>query len=477
MEENLEKYRPLFIGGEWVDPAQGETGDDINPATGKTIAKVAVAAEQDVERAVTAAQKAYDDVWFDTPPKERSAMLLKLADAIDADADELARLESIDVGKPITVSKADIPFVSDSLRFFAGAARCQEGKSTGEYERGFTSMIRREPLGVTVGICPWNYPLMMAIWKLGPALAAGNTSIIKPAQITPLTTLRLADLAADILPAGVFNVVTGRGAVIGDALTRHPAVRLVSVTGDTATGKIIAAACAETVKRAHLELGGKAPVVVFDDADLEALVESLKFAGYANTGQDCTASCRVVTGPKIYDDLLSALVPAVESIKVGDISDAEVEVGPLCLGQTTRKREGLRRPGTGRRGQGPHRWLRRSPGRDTSTSRPSSPTSTRRLRSCSGRSSALSSQCSDSPTRIKPWPGPTMSTTGWRPRCGPATSPARCASPAGSSTELFGSTPISGSPRRCRTAVTSRAVTARTCRCTPSRTTPRSSTS
>ena len=184
---------------------------------------------------MNAAQKAYDEVWFDTPPKERSAMLLKLADAIDADAGELARLESIDVGKPITVSKADIPFISDSLRFFAGAARCQEGKSTGEYERGFTSMIRREPLGVTVGICPWNYPLMMAAWKLGPALAAGNTSIIKPAQITPLTTLRLAELAADILPTGVFNVVTGQGTVIGDALTRHPAVRLVSVTGDTAT--------------------------------------------------------------------------------------------------------------------------------------------------------------------------------------------------------------------------------------------------
>jgi 1-pyrroline dehydrogenase len=339
MEENLEKYRPLFIGGEWVDPARGETDDDINPATGKTIAKVAVAGKEDIERAVSAAQRAYDEVWFDTPPKERSAMLLKLADAIDADAAELARLESIDVGKPITVSKADIPFVSDSLRFFAGAARCQEGKSTGEYERGFTSMIRREPLGVTVGICPWNYPLMMAIWKLGPALAAGNTSIIKPAQITPLTTLRLADLAADILPAGVFNVVTGRGAVIGDALTRHPAVRLVSVTGDTATGKKIAAACAETVKRAHLELGGKAPVVVFDDADVEALLETLKFAGYANTGQDCTASCRVVAGPKVYDDLLSGLVPAVESIKVGDIADAGVEVGPLV---SARQRESVK---------------------------------------------------------------------------------------------------------------------------------------
>jgi 1-pyrroline dehydrogenase len=336
---DLEKYRPLFIGGEWVDPAKGETQDDLNPATGEVIAKIAVADKEDIDRAVAAAQKAYDEIWFDTPPKERSAMLLKLADAIDAHTDEFAILESIDVGKPITLSKGDIPFISDNLRFFAGAARCQEGKATGEYERGFTSMIRREPLGVTAGICPWNYPLMMAIWKIGPALAAGNTSIIKPAQITPLTTLYLAELAAEILPPGVFNVVTGRGAVIGDAITRHPAVRLVSVTGDTATGKLIAAACAETVKRAHLELGGKAPVVVFDDADVEALVETLKFAGYANTGQDCTASCRVVAGPKIYDELLSALVPAVESIKVGDTADPDIEMGPLV---SARQRESVK---------------------------------------------------------------------------------------------------------------------------------------
>ncbi len=237
MDQKLEKYRPLFIGGEWVDPAQGETQDDIDPATGNVIAKIAVADKQDIDRAVAAAQKAFDDVWFDTPPKERAGMLLKLADAIDANGDELARLESIDVGKPITLSKGDIPFISDNLRFFAGAARCQEGKASGEYERGFTSMIRREPLGVVAGICPWNYPLMMAVWKIGPAFAAGNTSIIKPAQITPLTTLYLAELAADIFPPGVFNVVTGRGAVIGDAITRHPAVRLVSVTGDTATGQ------------------------------------------------------------------------------------------------------------------------------------------------------------------------------------------------------------------------------------------------
>ena len=355
MEDKLEKYRPLFIGGEWVDPSKGETSEDINPATGDVIAKVAVADKQDIDRAVAAAQKAYDEVWFDTPPKERSAMLLKLADAVDANADELARLESIDAGKPISAAKGDLPFISDNLRFFAGAARCQEGKSSGEYERGFTSMIRREPLGVTVGICPWNYPLMMAAWKVGPALAAGNTSIIKPAQITPLSTLYLAELAAEILPPGVFNVVTGRGAVIGDALTRHPAVRLVSVTGDTATGKLIAAACAETVKRAHLELGGKAPVVVFDDANVEALVETLRFASFANTGQDCTASCRVVAGPKIYDELLEALVPAVESLKVGDTADPDIEMGPLVSARRARERQGLRRARRSRRRQGPHR--------------------------------------------------------------------------------------------------------------------------
>jgi 1-pyrroline dehydrogenase len=318
-----------FIGGEWIDSTTGETEPDINPASEQAVAQVQVGTRDDADRAVAAAQKAYDEVWFDTPPKERSAMMLKLADAMDADTDELARLESIDVGKPISVAAADIPFITDNLRFFAGAARVQEGKSSGEYERGFTSMIRREPLGVTVGICPWNYPLMMAIWKLGPALAAGNTSIIKPAEITPLTSLRLAELAADIFPPGVINVITGRGSVVGDQLVRHPAVRLVSVTGDTSTGKLIAAAGAETVKRVHLELGGKAPVVVFDDADIGKLVETLKFAGYTNTGQDCTASCRVVAGSGVYDELLSELVPAVESIKVGSLEDESVEMGPL----------------------------------------------------------------------------------------------------------------------------------------------------
>jgi aminobutyraldehyde dehydrogenase len=324
----------MYIGGSWVESGGGEIEDDINPATGEAVARVQVGTREDADGAVRAAAKAYDEVWFDTPPKERSAMMLKLADAMEADAEELARLEAEDVGKPIEVSRADIPFIIDNLRFFAGAARVQEGKSTGEYEKGFTSMIRREPLGVTVGICPWNYPLMMAIWKLGPALAAGNVSIIKPAEITPRTTLRLAELSQDILPPGVFNVLTGHGSEIGDQLVGHKDVRLVSVTGDTATGKIIAARGGESnVKRMHLELGGKAPVVVFDDAPLDKLVETLKFAGYTNSGQDCTASCRVVAGPGIYEDLLAELVPAVESIKVGDIMDESVEMGPLVSGR------------------------------------------------------------------------------------------------------------------------------------------------
>jgi aminobutyraldehyde dehydrogenase len=320
----------MFIGGAWVESGRGETEPDIDPSTDQSVAEVQIGTREDADAAVAAAQKAYEDVWFDTPPKERSAMMLALANAMEADADNLATLEAEDVGKPIAVSRADIPFIIDNLRFFAGAARVPEGKSTGEYEKGFTSMIRREPLGVTVGICPWNYPLMMAIWKLGPALAAGNTSILKPAELTPRTALRLAELAADIFPAGVVNVVTGHGSEVGDQLVKHPDVRLVSVTGDTSTGKIIAAnAGASNVKRVHLELGGKAPVVVFDDADLGKLVETLKFAGYTNTGQDCTASCRVVAGPGIYEDLLAELVPAVESIKVGAITDEDVEMGPL----------------------------------------------------------------------------------------------------------------------------------------------------
>jgi 1-pyrroline dehydrogenase len=319
----------MLVGADWVESGDGGTMDDINPATGESVASIPIGTKEDADKAVAAAKKAFDEVWFDTPPKERSAMLLKLADAIDADGDNLAKLESEDVGKPISVSAADIPFISDNLRFFAGAARLPEGKSAGEYEKGFTSMIRREPLGVTVGICPWNYPLMMMAWKIGPALAAGNTSIIKPSELTPRTALRLGEMAQDIFPPGVINVVTGDGATTGEALVRHPDVRLVSITGDVSTGKKIAAAASDTLKRVHLELGGKAPVLVFDDADVSKVVETLKFAGYTNSGQDCTASCRVVVGSGVYEDLLAELVPAVESISVGDITDESVEMGPL----------------------------------------------------------------------------------------------------------------------------------------------------
>jgi 1-pyrroline dehydrogenase len=318
-----------FIGGEWVDSAGGETMEVINPATGETIAEVPHATAKDVDRAVQAAKKALAE-WLETTPGERAGMLLKLADAIDEHAGELAELESRNVGKPLSYAKDEMPVCSDNLRFFAGAARVLEGKATGEYMRGYTSWIRREPIGVVGGITPWNYPLMMAVWKVAPALAAGNVQVLKPSEQTPLTTLRFAQLAADILPPGVLNVVTGDGVPTGEAIVKHPDVRLISLTGDVETGKIIARTAADNLKRVHLELGGKAPVLVFDDADPAAVAEGIKIGGYWNSGQDCTAASRVVAGPKIYDQLLEQLVPAVESLHVGDPAEGdEIEMGPV----------------------------------------------------------------------------------------------------------------------------------------------------
>src|SRR5918912_1038770 len=250
----------------------------------------------------------------ETIAAERAEILLKLADLIDEHTDELAELESRNVGKPLSYARDEMPVSADNLRFFAGAARLLDGKSAGEYMRGYTSMIRREPIGIVGGITPWNYPLMMAVWKFAPALAAGNVQILKPSEQTPLTLLRFAELAAEVLPPGVFNVVTGDGVPAGEALVKHPDVRLVSLTGDVETGKIIARTASDTLKRVHLELGGKAPVVVFDDADPAAVAEGIKIAGYWNSGQDCTAASRVVAGPRVYDKLLEELVPAVESL-------------------------------------------------------------------------------------------------------------------------------------------------------------------
>src|SRR5213079_166927 len=328
MSVTVSSYKNI-VGGEWVDSASGETMEVLNPATGEAIAEVPRGTKEDADRAVEAAKEALPE-WLETTPGERAEALLKLADVLDEHADELAELESRNVGKPLSYAKDELPVCADNLRFFAGAARVLEGKSAGEYMRGYTSWLRREPLGIVGGITPWNYPLMMAIWKIAPALASGNVQVLKPSEQTPLTTLRFAQLAADILPAGVLNVITGDGVPAGEAIVKHPEVRLVSLTGDVETGKIIARTAADNLKRVHLELGGKAPVLVFDDADPAAVAAGIKIGGYWNSGQDCTAASRVVAGPKIYDKLLDELVPAVESIHVGDPAEGdEIEMGPV----------------------------------------------------------------------------------------------------------------------------------------------------
>jgi 1-pyrroline dehydrogenase len=318
-----------FVGGKWVDAADGGTAEILNPATGDTIAEVPQGTQADVDRAVEAAKAALPE-WLETTPGERAQMLLKLADALDANTEELAQLESQNVGKPLPAARDELPVASDNVRFFAGAARTLEGRATGEYMRGYTSMIRREPVGIVGQIAPWNYPLMMAIWKISPALAAGNVIVLKPSEQTPLTTLKMAQLAADIFPPGVLNVITGDGEPVGAGIVRHPDVRMVSLTGDVATGKEVARAAADNLKRVHLELGGKAPVIVFDDADPVAVAEGIKIAGYWNSGQDCTAASRVMAGPKVYDKLLEELVPAVESMHIGDPATGEdIDMGPV----------------------------------------------------------------------------------------------------------------------------------------------------
>jgi betaine-aldehyde dehydrogenase/aminobutyraldehyde dehydrogenase len=319
----------MFVGGEFVDALSGATMEVLNPATGDVIAVVPTAGAEDVDRAVAAAEKAWES-WREKTPKDRMELLLKLADVIDENAEELARLESKNVGKPWWVAVDEPGVMSDNLRFFAGAARNLEGKAAAEYVEGYTSMIRREPLGIVAGIAPWNYPLFMVMWKMGPALAAGNVQIVKPAEQTPLTTLRFVELAQEILPEGVLQVVTGEGIPAGDRLVRHPSVRLVSLTGDTATGKLIAKNAADTVKRVHLELGGKAPMVVLDDADPATVAEAVKIGGYFNSGQDCTASSRILVSERVWDDVVSATVSAVEGMSVGDpATDDEIGMGPV----------------------------------------------------------------------------------------------------------------------------------------------------
>ena len=334
-----------FVDGEPLAP-DGDTEAVLNPATGEELARAPVSSAHDVDRAVKAARGAFEG-WSQTTPAQRAQALLALADAVDEHAEEIARLEALNAGKPIEAVKSDeLPVMSDNLRFFAGAARCLEGRAAGEYMDGYTSFTRREAVGVVGQITPWNYPLMMAIWKIGPALAAGNTVVLKPAETTPITTVRLAELAAEILPKGVLNVLTGPGRPTGQALLEHRDVDMVSLTGSVETGKHVARTAADTLKRVHLELGGKAPVVVFDDVSLESALETIAGTGYYNAGQDCTAATRVLAAGGVYDDVVSGLAEQAQGLVVGDTLSPQTTLGPVNSARQRERVEGFleRRP-------------------------------------------------------------------------------------------------------------------------------------
>ena len=317
-----------FIGGEHTDTADGETYDLVNPATGEVFAQAPISDQTDIDRAFEVASRAFES-WRDSTPSERQLALLRIADAIEDRAEELVRAESENTGKPFGLTmEEEIPAGVDQIRFFAGAARCLEGKSAGEYLEGYTSFIRREPVGVCAQVTPWNYPMMMAIWKIAPAIAAGNTVVIKPSDTTPISTVMLAEIAAEFLPEGVFNVVCGDRDT-GRMLVQHPTPQMVSITGSVRAGMEVAKAAADDLKRVHLELGGKAPVIIFDDADLDEAAEAISVAGYFNAGQDCTAATRVLASPGIHDDFVAALTEQAKNTKTGHPDDEDVLYGPL----------------------------------------------------------------------------------------------------------------------------------------------------
>ena len=317
-----------FVNGQYVDAADGRTTEVVNPATGKVYATAALSGQADVDAAMSAAATAYEE-WRETTPSERSLALFRIADAVEARADELIAREVENTGKPAHLTRSEeIPPMVDQIRFFATAARHLEGKSTGEYMRGMTSMIRRESIGVCAQVAPWNYPMMMAVWKFAPAIAAGNTVVLKPSDTTPATTGFLAEIAAEFLPAGVFNVICGDRDT-GRNMVLHDTPAMVSITGSVRAGMQVAEAASQSLKRVHLELGGKAPVVVFDDADIEAAAEAIAIAGYFNAGQDCTAATRVLAGAGVYDDFVAALAEQAKGIKTGAPDDEDVLYGPV----------------------------------------------------------------------------------------------------------------------------------------------------
>jgi aminobutyraldehyde dehydrogenase len=329
-------HTQLLIGGRLV-PGEGPIEQVLDAATGLPLAAVASASVAQVDAAVAAAEQAFEG-WGRTAPRDRAALLLKIADRLDAEAQAYATLESNNTGKPLLAALNDeLPAIADVFRFFAGAARTQHGPLAGEYLPGHTSFVRRDPIGVVASIAPWNYPLMMAAWKLAPAIAAGNTVVIKPSEQTPLTLLKLAVLLAELLPPGVVNVVCGRGEPVGSTLVAHPRVRMVSLTGDVGTGQKVLAAAAGNLKRTHLELGGKAPVIVFDDADISEVVAGIRSFGFYNAGQDCTAACRIYVGAGVYERLVADLTQAAGSLRVGSQQEQGVEMGPL-VSQAQRQR-------------------------------------------------------------------------------------------------------------------------------------------
>jgi aminobutyraldehyde dehydrogenase len=320
--------RQNFIGGRWMPASDGRVDTILNPATGAAIAEVPASSGVDVDAAVTAARRAFAG-WSSMTPRHRSEILHRVADEVASHIGELSRIECENVGKPVSIVEFEMDLTVDNWRFFASAGRFLEGKAGGEYLEGYTSFTRRDPIGVVGSIAPWNYPLNMATWKVGPALAAGNTVVLKPSELTPLTVLRLAELVEDILPPGVLNIVCGDGPGAGVPLVEHPEVAMVSLTGSVGAGKAVARAASESLKRVHLELGGKAPVVVFDDADVDALVANLREGSFYNSGQDCTAPCRVIAGPRVHDDVVTGLTEAASSLVVGDPLDEATEMGPV----------------------------------------------------------------------------------------------------------------------------------------------------
>jgi betaine-aldehyde dehydrogenase len=317
-----------FVGGQWTDLSYDSRADIIDPSTGEVFATAPVSGQDEVDAAVTSAADAFPG-WRDSTPAERSLALLRIADALEARADEFVKAESQNTGKPIGLTASEeIPPMVDQIRFFAGAARMLEGRSAGEYMSGFTSFIRREPVGVCAAVTPWNYPMMMAVWKWAPALAAGNTMVLKPSDTTPVTTLLMAELISEFVPAGVFNVICGDRDT-GRLLVSHKVPQMVSITGSVRAGKEVAAAAAENLKRVHLELGGKAPVIVFDDADPAKAAEAIAIAGYFNAGQDCTAATRVLTGPRIHDDFAAALTEQAKAQLTAGPDNPDAAYGPL----------------------------------------------------------------------------------------------------------------------------------------------------